>query len=229
MKTVVTIDGPSGAGKGTISQLLAKRLGWQFLDSGAMYRLCGLACTQQAVDFEDAAAITTVAQSLDIEFKITDAGLETYLNGGEVSPLLRTEAAGAAASKIASIPDVRAALLQRQRDFAANDGDVVDTGLVADGRDMGTVVFENAPLKFYLTATAEERANRRYKQLISAGESVNLAAILQDIQERDDRDMNRTVAPLKPAADAITIDSTDMSVDNVFEAMLAKITELNLA
>lgn len=229
MKTVVTIDGPSGAGKGTISQLLAKRLGWQFLDSGAMYRLCGLACTQQAVDFEDAAAITTVAQSLDIEFKITDAGLETYLDGSEVSPLLRTEAAGAAASKVASIPDVRAALLQRQRDFAANDGDVVDTGLVADGRDMGTVVFENAPLKFYLTATAEERANRRYKQLISAGESVNLAAILQDIQERDDRDMNRTVAPLKPAADAITIDSTDMSVDNVFEAMLAKITELNLA
>ena len=226
MKTVVTIDGPSGAGKGTISQLLAKELGWDFLDSGAIYRLCGLACNKAKVDLSDIAAITQIAQNLDIAFKVTDSGLETYLDGEEVSGQLRTEQAGAAASNVASIPQVRTALLQRQRDFAATGG---AAGLVADGRDMGTVVFENAPCKFYLTATAEERANRRYNQLKLAGEDVNLAAILQDIKDRDDKDMNRAVAPLKPADDAITIDSTDMSIETVFKSLLAIISEKNLA
>lgn len=227
MKTVVTIDGPSGAGKGTISQLLAQALNWDFLDSGAIYRLCGLACNKAGVAFDDVEAIAKVAQNLDIAFKITDAGLETYLADEEVSGHLRTEQAGAAASKVASIPEVRAVLLQRQRDFA-NGSAGVGSGLVADGRDMGTVVFENAACKFYLTASAEERANRRYNQLKTAGESVNLAAILQDIMDRDDRDMNRAVAPLKPADDAIIIDSTDMSIDDVFKSLLAVIKDNNL-
>ena len=226
MKTVVTIDGPSGAGKGTISQLLAKELGWEFLDSGAIYRLCGLACTKAGIDFSDTAAITEIAQSLDIAFKVTDEGLQTYLAGEEVSGQLRTEQSGTAASNIASIPEVRAALLQRQRDFAKPaSATSASDGLIADGRDMGTVVFANAACKFYLTATAEERANRRYKQLKSLGEDVNLAAILQDIKDRDDRDMNRAVAPLKPAEDAIMIDSTDMSIEDVFKSLLAIISE----
>ena len=229
MKTVVTIDGPSGAGKGTISQLLAKALGWDFLDSGAIYRLCGLACTKAAVDPQDTAAIVRIAQNLDIAFKVTEQGLETYLSGEEVGQQLRSETAAAAASHVASIGQVRDALLQRQRDFAVlSNADNDAKGLVADGRDMGTVVFADAPCKFYLTATAQERANRRYNQLKLAGENVNLAAILQDIKDRDDKDMNRAVAPLKPADDAITIDSTDMSIDTVFKSLLDIITDNGL-
>ncbi len=229
MKTVVTIDGPSGAGKGTISQLLAKALGWEFLDSGAIYRLCGLACLKAAVDKDNIEAIVAIAEHLDIAFKVTDQGLETYLSGEEVGAQLRSETTAAAASDIASIGAVRNALLQRQRDFAVLiDSDNSAQGLIADGRDMGTVVFPQAPCKFYLTATAEERANRRYNQLKSAGESVNLAAILQDIKDRDDKDMNRAVAPLKPAEDAIIIDSTDMSIDTVFKSLLEIITDNGL-
>lgn len=219
---VVTIDGPSGAGKGTISQSLAKQLGWYFLDSGAMYRLCGLACLKQGIPFEDEAAVAKVAQSLDIAFKVVDGGLETWLNGEEVTAELRTEQGGAAASKVAAINAVREALKARQRAFAQMPG------LIADGRDMGTVIFPDAPLKIYLTATAEERAARRFKQLQGAGETVNLAAILGDIQARDDRDMNRAVAPLKAADDAITIDSTDMSIEAVFDAILQLIKARNL-
>ncbi len=222
MIPVVTIDGPSGAGKGTISQAIAKQLGWHFLDSGAMYRLCGLACIKAGIAFEDEEKVADTAQHLDIDFRIAEGGLETWLAGEEVSAELRTEETGTAASFVAPIPAVREALKIRQRAFARAPG------LIADGRDMGTVVFENAPLKVYLTASAEERADRRFKQLQESGETVTLAAVLKDIQLRDERDMNRAVAPLKPADDAITIDSTDMSIEAVFEAILALIEKHNL-
>ncbi|CAA0100592.1 Cytidylate kinase [BD1-7 clade bacterium] len=214
---VITIDGPSGAGKGTLSQMLARHLGWQFLDSGAIYRLCGLACLKANIAFDDHVSVIACAQSLDIDFIVSDDGLQTLLDGEEVTAQLRTEEGGAAASQVASIPAVREALLQRQRAFAKSPG------LVADGRDMGTVVFCDAPLKFYLTASAEERAARRYKQLQQTGESVNLAAILADIQSRDERDMSRKVAPLKPADDAIEVESTDLSIDAVFNIMLENV------
>ncbi len=223
MTTVIAIDGPSGAGKGTISQALAKQLGWSFLDSGAMYRLCALACIKQNIDVSNEEQVAEIARGLQIDFKVTGNGLETWLAGEEVSTQLRHEETGITASNVAPIPAVREALLVRQRAFAKAPG------LVADGRDMGTVVFPEALLKIYLTATAEERASRRYKQLQEAGETVNLAAILGDIQERDNRDMNRVVAPLKAAKDAITIDSTDMSIEAVQNAILQLIKERNLA
>lgn len=212
---VITIDGPGGAGKGTVCQILAKQLGWHLLDSGAIYRLCGLACLQQKLPLtlEQEPAIARVAENLDIEFQVSDAGLKTFLQGVEVSKELRFEATGDAASKVAAMPLVRDALLERQRAFAKTPG------LVADGRDMGTVVFVNAPLKIYLTASCEERANRRYKQLQEAGDSVNLATILKDIEARDARDMGRKVAPLKPANDSVVIDSTDLSITEVLQTI----------
>ena len=215
MKKLITIDGPSGAGKGTISQLIAKQLGWQFLDSGAMYRLCGLACVKSNTSFDDIDAVATLARQLNIEFKLEGDKLITLLNGEEVTSQLRLEDTATAASKVAPIPAVREALLERQRTFATSEG------LVADGRDMGTIVFPDAPLKIYLTASAEERANRRYNQLTQAGESVNMRAILKDIQARDERDMSRAVAPLKPADDAVVIDSTEMSIEQVLAYILA--------
>lgn len=222
MIAVVTIDGPSGAGKGTVSQMVARELGWHFLDSGAMYRLCGLACLKAGVDFADEAAVSKKARELNIDFRITANGLETWLDGEEVTSELRTERGGEAASKVAAINDVREALKDRQRAFAKAPG------LIADGRDMGTVIFPDAPLKVYLTASAEERAQRRYKQLQAAGETVNLAAILRDIQQRDDRDMNRAVAPLKPADDAVIIDSSDIDATAVFNQVLSLIQERHL-
>lgn len=212
---VIAIDGPSGAGKGTLCQLLAKELGWHLLDSGAIYRLCGLACIGQQLQLEPAneAEIAELAENLDIEFQVTDDGLKTFLQGAEVTKALRFETTGEAASKVAAMGQVRDALLQRQRAFAKAPG------LVADGRDMGTVVFPLAPLKIYLTASSEERANRRYKQLQEAGESVNLATILKDIEARDARDMGRKVAPLKPAEDSVVIDSTDLSITEVLQAI----------
>ena len=219
---VVTIDGPSGAGKGTVSQALARHLGWHFLDSGAMYRLCGLACLKRSVPFSDQSAVAQVAENLDIAFKVVDDGLETWLDGKEVTAELRTEQGGAAASQVAAISAVREALKQRQRAFAQAPG------LVADGRDMGTVVFADAPLKIYLTASAQERAQRRCKELQEKGETVTLAAILKDIQERDHRDMTRPIAPLKPADDAVIVDSTNMSIDAVFQTVLTLIREHGL-
>ena len=223
MTVVVTIDGPGGAGKGTLSQMLAKELGWHFLDSGAMYRLCGLACLQQGIDFADEQKIAEAAQNLDIDFRVNDNALEVWLDGQEVSQQLRVETTASAASKVAVIPAVRDALLARQRAFAQAPG------LIADGRDMGTVVFPNAELKIYLTASAEERAQRRYKQLQESGSSVSLAAILQEIQQRDERDMNRAIAPLKPAEDAVIIDSSNIDAQTVYDQVLQLIKQSNLA
>lgn len=206
---VITVDGPGGAGKGTISGLLACRLGWNLLDSGAMYRVTALAATKKGVDFADITAITGVARDLDVVFEPCDGAVSVLLSGIDVSAEIRTEACGELASRVAVVGDVREALLERQRAFQGPNG------LVADGRDMGTVVFPAAELKIYLTASAEERAKRRHKQLIDKGISVNLARLLEDITERDERDMNREVAPLKPAEDAVVIDTTTLSIDEV--------------
>ncbi|MBN4073789.1 MAG: cytidylate kinase [Gammaproteobacteria bacterium] len=206
---IITLDGPGGAGKGTISRLLACRLGWHLLDSGAMYRVTALAATKSGVDFSDIAAVTKVASTLDVVFEPSDSGVSVILAGEDVSAEIRTEACGELASRVATIGPVREALLGRQRAFQRMPG------LVADGRDMGTVVFPAAELKIYLTASAEERARRRYKQLIGKGISVNLARLLEDIVERDQRDMTRELAPLKPAEDAVVVDTTALTIDEV--------------
>lgn len=222
MIPVITIDGPGGAGKGTISQMLAQHLGWHFLDSGAIYRLCGLACLQAQINLEDESAVLAIANALDIRFVIHEGHLQTWLGQEEVSDKLRTETTASAASKIAVMGSVRDALLARQQAFAQMPG------LIADGRDMGTVVFPAAPLKIYLTASAEERAKRRAKQLQEQGRDVNIARILADISERDARDMQRTVAPLKPADGAVIIDSSDLSAAEVFEQVLALLQQRHL-
>lgn len=214
---VVTVDGPSGSGKGTICKLLAAKYGWSLLDSGALYRVLGIAALRHGVALDDEAALVVLAAHLDVQF-IADPAEEVVrvvLEGEDVSTVLRTEETGHAASVVAAIQPVRDALLDRQRDFAQAPG------LVADGRDMGTVVFTAAPIKIYLTASAEERANRRYKQLVEKGGDVSFDAILADIQARDDRDMNRAAAPLKPADDAIILDSTVLSIAQVLEQIEA--------
>lgn len=214
---VICIDGPSGSGKGTISQLLAQQLGWRFLDSGALYRLVALAAQDGGVALDDAPALATVAHALDVAFEPSPA-LEAVvlLSGADVSRRIREEATGVLASRVAALPAVREALLDRQRSFAE------PPGLVADGRDMGTVVFPAAPLKVFLTASAEQRAARRYKQLKDKGESVSLAPILADIQARDERDSQRSVSPLQAAQDAVVLDSTEMTIDDVQQRILAE-------
>lgn len=209
---VICIDGPSGAGKGTLSQRLATDLGWHLLDSGALYRVVGFAARLAAVSLEDSDAVAGIARSLDVDFRPTDGGVLVWLAGEDVTAHLRTEEGGRDASTVAALPAVREALLLRQQELAR------PPGLIADGRDMGTVVFPRAPLKIFLTASAEARAERRFHQLQGMGESVSLARLLTDIQQRDARDQSRTVSPLVPAEDAIIIDSTALSADEVLQA-----------
>ena len=217
---VMTIDGPSGSGKGTVSRAAAHALGWALLDSGALYRLVALAARQQGASLEDGPRLAALAEHLDLKFGSDAAGGEViWLDGREVTGAIRTEEAGSDASKVAALPVVRAALLERQRRFA------VAPGLVADGRDMGTVVFPQAEVKIFLTASAAERAARRHKQLKEKGVAATLAALSLEIAERDRRDTNRAISPLVPSADAILLDTTGMSVDEVVERVLLEARE----
>jgi CMP/dCMP kinase len=212
---VLTIDGPSGSGKGTVSRAAAQALGWALLDSGALYRLVALAGRRAGLALDDGPGLAALAETADIRFGSGPAGEEIVrLEGQEVTDAIRTEGAGNDASKVAALPLVRAALMERQRRFA------VPPGLVADGRDMGTVVFPEAEVKIFLTASPAERALRRHKQLKQKGVAATLAALSLEIEERDRRDMNRAAAPLIPSADAVLLDTTGMSVDTVVERVL---------
>ena len=212
---VITIDGPSGSGKGTVSRAVAKALGWSLLDSGALYRLVALGGRQASISLDDGAALGQLAGRFNIRFGSNESGDElVWLDGQDVTRAIRTEEAGSDASKVAALPVVRAALLDRQRRFA------VPPGLVADGRDMGTVVFPHAGLKIFLTASPSERALRRYKQLKEKGVAANLAALSLEIAERDRRDSTRTASPLVASADATMLDTTGMSVDSVVGRVL---------
>lgn len=208
---VVTVDGPSGAGKGTLSTMLADAYKWHFLDSGAIYRVLAIAALHHDIALDDVGGLAPLATGLDVTFSITDNGNRVILEGEDVTDEIRTEDVGSAASKVASIPLVREALLRRQRAFAD------EPGLVADGRDMGTVVFPDAIAKIFLTASAETRAGRRYEQLKEMGQDVKISRLLADIQARDERDLNRSTAPLVAAHDALEIDSTAMGIEQVFE------------
>ena len=216
---VIAIDGPSGSGKGTIARRVAAGLGFHLLDSGALYRLTALAAECRGVDTQDVAGVVRAAREMEVSFGTGPDAEEVWLDGEEVGGPLRTEECGRLASRIAAMPEVREALKDRQRDFRT------PPGLVADGRDMGTAIFPQAELKIFLTASAGERARRRYKQLKDKGIDVTLAGLAQDIAERDRRDTERSVAPLVPADDAIVIDSTSLDIDQVTEKVLGLAAE----
>jgi CMP/dCMP kinase len=211
---VITLDGPGGAGKGTISTLVAAKLGWNFLDSGALYRLTALAAMNHGVELSHEAAVAVIAEHLDVSFEQGSGGTRIILENDNVTQTIREERVGNNASIIAAYNRVRDALLKRQRAFA------VEPGLVADGRDMGTVVFPDAPLKIFLTASAEERARRRVAQLEQKGIEVDYDVVLADIEERDERDRSRAAAPLKPADDAVELDTTELTIDEVAQQIL---------
>ena len=219
---VIAIDGPTGSGKGTISRALAKMLDWHFLDSGALYRLVALRAMQEDADLEDPRVLAKLASRLDVEFSTAREAEVVCLNGKDVTALLRTEKCGSIASKIAPISMVRAVLLEQQRGFA------IPPGLVADGRDMSTVVFPAAILKIFLTVSAKVRAKRRYNQLKEKGIDVNLRDLSREIARRDGRDTNRQIAPLKPAGDARVLDSTQLNPEEVVEKIRGWLEELGL-
>ncbi|WGL99282.1 (d)CMP kinase [Arsenophonus sp. aPb] len=212
---VITVDGPSGAGKGTLCQALANKLGWQLLDSGAIYRVLALAALHHHVDIHSEEALVPLAANLDVRFEPREKELAVMLEGEDVSNEIRSEVVGNTASLTATFPRVREALLRRQRAFRTKPG------LIADGRDMGTVVFPDAPVKIFLDATPEERARRRLQQLQDKGFDVKLSDLLVDIKERDYRDRNRLIAPLVPAKDALILDSTKLSIEGVIKQALA--------
>lgn len=220
---VLTIDGPVSSGKGTVARRVAARLGWHLLDSGALYRVLGYYARNQGVALDDEAALVPLAKALPVRFVESQGDTAVILDGEDVSNIIRQESVGELASQVAILQPVRDALLSRQQAFAESPG------LVADGRDMGTVVFTQAPLKIYLTASAEERARRRFEQLKEKGFGATLATLVEDIRTRDDRDMNREVAPLRPADDAVVIDSTTLSVDDVVNRILDEAAARQLA
>lgn len=217
---VITVDGPVGSGKGTISLLLSQRLGWAILDSGALYRLLALGAAREGVELDDTLRLVDLVPTLRVEFLPGEAEqpVTVILDHEDVTEIIRQESCAKAASTLAVQPAVRCALLEFQRALRTAPG------LVADGRDMGTVVFPDAPLKIFLTASVEERANRRYKQLIAKGIDVNLATLLADINARDKRDRERTTAPLKPANDAIVIDTTGLDIESVMERIMTLVS-----
>ncbi len=210
---VLTIDGPSGAGKGTVSRAVAKRLGWNYLDSGSIYRSLAIAALDQAIDINNVDAVVNIAEQMQLAFQCGDE-LVVLLNGQDITARLGLETTGNTASIVAAYPEVRAVLLQKQKDFRQSPG------LVADGRDMGTVVFTDAEIKVFLTASAEERAKRRYKQLIEKGIDANLVQITGEIEARDRRDQERKTAPLKAAGDAFYLDSSDLTIDQVISEVM---------
>jgi CMP/dCMP kinase len=218
---VITVDGPSGTGKGTLSSYLANWLGWHFLDSGALYRVLALAAERHGIGFEDIAGLADLGRNLDVIFKqsASGEGNSVILEGDEAGDLIRTESCGNSASRIAVLPEVRQALLDRQHGFRKLPG------LVADGRDMGTVVFPDAQLKIFLTASVEERARRRYKQLKEKGFDVNLPQLSVEITERDARDSQRTVSPLRPADDAAVIDTTQLNIEDVIDRVVVLVCD----